>query len=105
LFSGLYLNVLVDNVLAGEAILFLHIFRVAEYTVASVEVVVRPPKREIKISHYVGLNIIKYNLPTVSSAAASPGETHRQLICGQSPELYRQAAAATADSPGGIAGS
>ncbi len=75
--SGLYLNVLVDNVLAGEAVLFLHIFRVTEYTVAGVEVVVRPPKREIKmnkISHYVGRNIVKYNLPRFSSAAASPGE-------------------------------
>jgi hypothetical protein len=61
--SGLYLNVLVDDVLAGEAVLFLHIFRVTEYTVAGVEVVVCPPRREIKISHYVGLNIIEYNLP------------------------------------------
>jgi hypothetical protein len=48
LISGLYLDVFVDNVLAGEAVLFLHIFRVTEYTVAGVEVVVRPPRRELK---------------------------------------------------------
>jgi hypothetical protein len=46
LISGLYLDVLVNNVLAGEAVLFLHIFRVTEHTVAGVEVVVRPPKQE-----------------------------------------------------------
>ncbi len=94
------------NVLAGEPVLFLHIFRVTEYTVAGVEVVVRPPKREIKISHYVGPNIIKYNLPRVSSSAASPGEIRypaadKRTVSNTS--LSRTAKQVT--PPGGIAGS
>ena len=41
----LYLDVLVDNVLAGEPVLLVHILGVAEHAVPRIEVVVCPPEQ------------------------------------------------------------